>query len=198
MSGALIAPAVGTELTMATRRLMQAEENAAQAGARVLQQWNVVQAILAKPSKQQRVGELENAKEALEFAKAANARAEKACAAAELDKAKAETRADAAASANAVCDSRRAVAISCKRRHADDDDDEHEMGARENVEEEHQPAEKRSKSASSSASSSSSSSSSEAAVSQNAPPIEVPRAATHASSAHAAPAPTDSHLYAHC
>ncbi len=182
-SAPLHAPAFETELTIATRRLMQAEENAAQAGARVLQQWNVVQTIMAKPPTERQDRELGSAQAALEFAKAANGRAEKACAAAELDKAQA--RADAAASANAICDSRSPIAALCKRRHADDDDDDDddEMGARENEEEVHEPVEKRSKSSSSSASSSSSSSSTSSSSSSS-------------SVSSSAPALPDSNLYA--
>ncbi len=184
MSAALNAPAVETELTVATRRLMQAEENAAQAGARVLKQWNDVKAIAAKPPQERQERELEIAEEALEFAKAANVRAEKACAAAELDKAKAK--ADAAASANAssasassstsapniMCDSSRPFAVQSKRRHAtgDEDDDECEMGDLDDKEEDLGPAAKRSKSTSSS------SSSSEALNAPNAPFTEITRA----------------------
>ena len=78
----LCASAVETELAIAMRRVMQAE-------AHVLQQWNDVKAIVAKPPKDRHDGELENAKEALEFAKAANARAEAALTEAKLDKAQA-------------------------------------------------------------------------------------------------------------
>ena len=69
-----------TEFAIAMRRLMQAE-------AIVSQHWNDVKAIMAKPPKQQRVGELENAKEALEFAKAAHTSAKEALTEATLDKA---------------------------------------------------------------------------------------------------------------
>ena len=77
----LSASAGETELAIAMRRVMQAEHN-------VLQQWNDVKAIMAKPSKDRHDGELD-AKEALEFAKAANARAEAALTEAKLDKAQA-------------------------------------------------------------------------------------------------------------
>jgi hypothetical protein len=189
MSAARNAPAVESELTVATRRLMQAEENTAQAGARVLQQWNMVQTILRMPPNDRHIGELESSQAALEFAKAAHTDAKQVMFEAKLDKAQAVARADSAASANAVCNSRRPIAIGCKRRHADDDDDdddERDMGARENAEKEREPAEKRSKSSSSLSSSlfsaSASSSSSSASSSLTSPPSSAAAGAASSSS----------------
>jgi hypothetical protein len=126
-----------TELVVATRRLMQAEENTAQAGARVLQQWNDVKAILGNPPKVRYDWELENAKEALDFAKEAHNDAKESRTKAELDKAHAAARLDAAASvsasgvasaassrsppsesSSAVFDSRRPFSATSEQRHA--------------------------------------------------------------------------------
>jgi hypothetical protein len=166
MSSAPSVSSVETDLAIATRRLMQAEASVSQAEARVLQQWNMVQAILAKQPKQLRAGELESAQAALKFAERAHARAEAAYTEAKLDKAKAK--ADAAASAhassasassstsapNAICDSCRpfAAGVQSKRRHAtgDEDNDEYETGDLDSEEEDHRPSGKRSKSSSSS------------------------------------------------
>jgi hypothetical protein len=79
MSSAPDVPAPETEVAIAMRRAMQAEANAALAEARVLQQWNMVQAIVAKPPTERQIDELENAKAALDFAKSAHARAAAAC-----------------------------------------------------------------------------------------------------------------------
>jgi hypothetical protein len=180
MSFASSMPAVETDLAIATRCFMQAEASVTQAEARVLQQWNDLKAIVSKPPQERQDRELEIAEAALEFAKAANARAEKAYAAAEVDKAKAASQADAAASANAssstsspnaLCDSCRPFAAASKRRHAigDEDDDECEMVDLDDKDEEHGSAGKRSKS-------SSSSSSSEALATSTASLIEITRA----------------------
>jgi hypothetical protein len=110
-----------TELTVATRRLMQAEENAAQAGARVLQQWNVVQAILAKPPKDRYDGELENAKAALEFAKAAHTDAKESRTAsvnASGVAAAAASRSPPSNASSAICDSPHPIAAISEPRHA--------------------------------------------------------------------------------
>jgi hypothetical protein len=110
-----------TELTVATRRLMQAEENAAQAGARVLLQWNVVQAILAKPPKDRHDGELENAKAALEFAKAAHTDAKESRTAsvnASGVAAAAASRSPPSNASSAICDSPRPFAAISEPRHA--------------------------------------------------------------------------------
>lgn len=73
------APAPETEVAIALRRVTQAEANVPQAEARVLHQFSVVQAIAAKLPKEQHVDELHIAQAALEFAKAAHARAIKVC-----------------------------------------------------------------------------------------------------------------------
>ena len=107
-----------TEVAIAMRRAMQAEANAALAEARVLQQWNMVQAIVAKPPEQRSVEELENAQAALDFAKAAYARAATACThlAAEVAEAKAAAQVESTSSAAAA----RTLAASSKRRTAAD------------------------------------------------------------------------------
>ena len=124
-----------------------------QAEAIVSQHWNDLKAIAAKRESSRSPKLLWECARIRQTSSQAHIEAKESSFETKLDKA--QVRADAAASAIAICDSRRPIAISSKRRHEDDDDDdEHEMVSRENEVDEHQPAETKSKSSSSSSSSS--------------------------------------------
>ena len=96
-----VVPTAETELAIATSRFVQTEASVAQSEARVLQQWNMVQAILAKPPHLRHNGEFEYAQAALQFAERANARAEAVYNSAELDKNEAAARVNAASASAA-------------------------------------------------------------------------------------------------
>jgi hypothetical protein len=181
------APAVETEAAIAMRRLMQAEARVmqaeasiTQAEARVLQQWNELRAILAKPPQERQVGELESAQAALKFAETAHARAVTACGAAELAQtntsasiAKADPSATASTSSSArqrsppsrenapddVCITRHPLAAMAKQRGAEEEHDNCKPGNFDGEGKGAEPSSKRSKSTSSSSAPSSSPSS---------------------------------------